>query len=176
MPHLPRHEKHNKIPHAEITRNKPLRIPGRESVESQCHDDANAYHNSPVACVRCQRRFVRQEVKGEFLGHDGVVPVDYDDVGGGLVDDEAGACEADEPVKDFDGVVGGYEEGDAGDEGDGEDCVVAGISIGLTLSQGCYRQDSPRRQRGSDLPATYGMPFFEHLRNIFGAWPFCASE
>ena len=78
--------------------------------------------------------------------------------------------------EDFDGVVGGYEEGDAGDEGDGEDCVVAGISIGLTLSQGCYRQDSPRRQRGSDLPATYGMPFFDHLRNISGAWPFCASE
>jgi hypothetical protein len=135
MPHLPRHEQHNKISHAKITRNKTFRIPGRERVEPQRHDDADTNKNSPVPCVGCQRGLVRQEVEGKFLGHDGVVPMDYDDVGGGLVDDEAGACEANEPVKDFDGVVGGYEEGDAGDEGDGEDWVGAGVSIGLTISQ-----------------------------------------
>jgi hypothetical protein len=51
-----------------------------------------------------------------------VVPVDYDDVGGGFVDYETGARESDE---DFDGVVGSYEEGDARDEGDGEDYIMA---------------------------------------------------
>lgn len=50
-----------------------------------------------------------------------MVPVDYDHVGGGFVDNEAGACEADEPVEDLDGVIAGNKEGNAGDKRDGED-------------------------------------------------------
>lgn len=101
--------------------------------------------------------------------------MDYDNVGGGLVDDETGTRKPDEPVENFDSVIGRYEEGDAGDEGDGEDCIMAEVSIRLTLSH-IVTDSTPIELYGSHLPATYGMPFFEHLRNIFGAWPFCASE
>lgn len=46
------------------------------------------------------------------------MPVYNHDPGRCFVDDETGAREADEPVKNFYGVVGGDEERDAGDESD----------------------------------------------------------
>ena len=46
------------------------------------------------------------------------MPVYNHDPGCRFVDDEASAREANEPVENFNGVVGGDEERDAGDEGD----------------------------------------------------------
>lgn len=53
--------------------------------------------------------------KGYLLCDDSVMPMYDHDVGCCFVDDEPGAREADEPVEYFDCVVGGDEEGDAGE-------------------------------------------------------------
>lgn len=131
VPDLPERKHDNEEPNGKVTRDEPLRVPGREHVESVEESHGAADYQSqdgPVGHQRCDPGEVRVPV--DVLGAEGAVPEEEDDDHAGVCEHEAAGGQVDEPVEDLDGGGIGGEVGDAGEEGDGEDAVDGDAGLG----------------------------------------------
>lgn len=105
----------------EVTRDEASHIERIEDIiadenESQTSDDEGK-QRSPWRV----RRSVGELIVGQALGLSSTVEAEVGNEHEGVGGDEGCGCEVDEPEEDFDGGVGGDEEGDARDGGNGED-------------------------------------------------------
>lgn len=107
--------------HGEVGRDEAADAEGGEDVEADEDDCERADDEGEDRGVGSPGSGVGEGVLGDSLGLAGApeaeVGDEHPDVGG----DEGGGGQVNEPEEDFDGGVGGNEEGDAGDEGDDGD-------------------------------------------------------
>lgn len=120
---LPAKVQDDRVGQAEVAGDEALDTEGSERIEPD-ESQGQASHEKPkVGSIGVQRRNVVHELVGEPLSPASVPPADEGEDHHGVGGDETGGGEVDEPVEDFDGVVGRGEEGDAADQGDGGDAV-----------------------------------------------------
>lgn len=114
----------------EITRDEAGNRKGAKHIKPQEKQHNTSNSSGKVGTVWHKRCFPVEGIARDTLRLQRPVPADISDEHGSVRNDESAGGEPDEPLKHGRAVVAGHQEGDAGDQGHGQDAVDGDAGLG----------------------------------------------